>query len=139
MSARLTLLDGFTLAWLTVLKVPTASLRSPESRSPSAMAKFVKLVKSKKVLAGAWDRAFLPPEYALPSATATTSVSTSTTAGVGLANSINNTAYPFQTPKIMSLMLTLLPPAMTQSVVLLPALQSLLILHPICHFQRFQA
>lgn len=134
MSARPTPLDGFTLAWLAALKVPTTSLRSLESRSPSAMDKFVKLVKSKKVLAeaaGAWDRAFLPLEYA--------STSTAATTGVGLANSINNTVYPFQRPKITSLMLTLLPPATTQSVVLLPALQSLLILHPICHFQRFQA
>ena len=134
MSTRPTLLDGFTLAWLAALKVPTTSLRSLESRSPSAMDKFVKLVKSKKVLAeaaGAWDRAFLQPEYA--------STSTAATTGAGLANSINNTAYPFQTPNITSLMLTLLPPATTQSVVLLPALQSLLILHPICHFQRFQA
>ena len=135
MSARPTPLDGFTLAWLAALKVPTTSLRSLESRSPSAMDKFIKLVKSKKVLAeaaGAWDRAFLPPEY--PSST-----STAATTGVGLANSIHNSVYPFQTPKITSLMLTLLPPATTQSVVLLPALQSLLILHPICHFQRFQA
>ena len=136
MSARPTPLDTFTLAWLAALKVPTTSLRSLESRSPSAMHKFVKLVKSKKVLAeaaGAWDRAFLPPGY--PSSTSTAA----TTTGPGLANSINNPVYPFQTPKITSLMLTLLPPATTQSVVLLPALQSLLILHPICHFQRFQA
>jgi len=142
MSTRPTSLDNFTLAWLAALKVPTSSLRSLESRSPSAMAKFVKLVKSKKVLAeaaGAWDRAFLPPEYAFPIPASITSTSATATAGVGLVNSINHTAYPFQTPKITSLMLTLLPPATTQSVVLLPALQSLLILHPICHFQRFQA
>jgi hypothetical protein len=134
MSARPTPLDGFTLAWLAALKVPTASLRSLESRSASAIAKFVKLVKSKKILAeaaGAWDRAFLPPEYAF----STTATASTATTGTGF----NNTAYPFQTPKITSLMLTLLPPATTQSVVLLPALQSLLILHPICHFQRFQA
>ncbi len=86
MSARPTPLDGFTLAWLAALNVPTTSLRSLESRSPSAMDKFVKLVKSKKVLAeaaGAWDRAFLPPEYA----------SSTSTTGVGLANSINNSVY----------------------------------------------
>jgi len=137
MSARPTPLDGFTLAWLAALKVPTSSLRSFESRSVSAVAKFVKLVKSKKILAeaaGAWDRAFLPPEYAF----STAATSTATTV-VGLGNNINNTAYPFQTARITSLMLTLLPPATTQSVILLPALQSLLILHPICHFQRFQA
>ena len=143
MSARPTLLDEFTLAWLAALKVPTSFLRPLESRSSPAIAKFVKLVKSKKILAeaaGAWDRAFLPPEYAL-AATATTFTATtgvSTSLGSNNFNSIH-TAYPFQTPKITSLMLTLLPPATTQSVVLFPALQNLLILHPICHFQRFQA
>jgi len=138
MSARPTPLDEFTLAWLAALKVPTSSLRPLESRSTSAIAKFVKLVKSKKVLAeaaGAWDRAFLPPDYA----TATTTSTGTTGLGSNNNSSNNNTAYPYQTPKITSLMLTLLPPATTQSVVLLPALQNLLILHPLCHFQRFQA
>ena len=137
MSARPTPLDESTLSWLAALKVPTTSLRPLESRSSPTISKFVNLAKSKKVLAeaaGAWDRAFLPSDYAHPA-------TTTTGASMGLGNNFNsiNTAYPFQTPKITSLMLTLLPPATTQSVVLFPALQNLLILHPICHFQRFQA